>query len=60
MDYAERIEELASAGGNSAYAEAAEQIGRMPATRAAGKQAAYVADLKERHRRKRNFMKPLG
>jgi hypothetical protein len=32
----------------------------MPATRAAEKQAPYIAHLKERHRRKCNFMKLLG
>lgn len=58
--YKERIEELAKAGGNPAYEEAAGLIARMAGLQGATEQAAYVADVKERHRRKRNFMKLLG
>lgn len=58
--YAERVEELVRAGGNPAYEEAAALIARMGFLRDASEQAAYVADLKERHGRKRNFMKLLG
>ena len=58
--YAERVEQLANSGGNPAYAEGAKLIGRMAALRSAAEQAAYVAALKERHGRKRNFMKLLG
>jgi len=58
--YAGRIEELANSGGNPAYAEAAGLIARMAALRGGAEQAAYLADLKARHRRKRNFMKLLG
>jgi uncharacterized Zn finger protein len=58
--YVARIEDLANAGGNPAYAEAAELVARLAALRGAGEQAAFIADLKERHRRKRNFMKLLG
>jgi tetratricopeptide (TPR) repeat protein len=58
--FAERVEELVNLGGNSAYAEAAGLIARMAALRAPSEQAAYVVDLKARHRRKRNFMKLLG
>jgi hypothetical protein len=57
--YAARIEQLANAGGNSAYAEAAQLVARMAALRGGAEQAAYVMDLKERHRRKRNLMKLL-
>ena len=57
--YAGRIEELARGGGNAAYAEAAALIARMAALRGGAEQAAYVAGLKERHGRKRNFMKLL-
>lgn len=58
--YAERVEELARAGGNPAYEEAAALIGRMRSLRDAATQAAYLADIKARHGRKRNFMKLLG
>jgi hypothetical protein len=58
--YAGRIEELANMGGNPAYAEAATLIARMAALRDNAEQSAYVADLKVRHGRKRNFMKLLG
>lgn len=50
---AERVEELASSGGNRAYAEAAKFIIRMAALRSAAAQAAYVADIKVRFGRKR-------
>jgi tetratricopeptide (TPR) repeat protein len=58
--YAERVEELASSGGNPAYEAAAALIGRMAGLRGGAEQAAYLAGLKERHARKRNFMKLLG
>lgn len=58
--YAEQVEERVNAGGNPGYAEAAGLIVRMAALRCASEQAAYVADLKVRFRRKRNFMKLLG
>jgi len=58
--YAERVEYLAKMGGNPAYEAAAALIARMAALRCAADQAAYVAGLKERHGRKRNFMKLLG
>lgn len=57
--YAERVEELARAGGNPAYEEAAALIGRMRSLRDAAEQAAYLADIKARHGRKRNFIKLL-
>jgi hypothetical protein len=58
--YAERVEQLVKTGGNSCYEEAASLIGRMTPLRSAADQAAYVADLKLRFQRKRNFMKLLG
>ncbi|HEY5795845.1 MAG TPA: SWIM zinc finger family protein [Bosea sp. (in: a-proteobacteria)] len=58
--YAERVEELARAGGGPAYEDAAALIGRMRPLRDAAEQAAYLSDIKARHGRKRNFMKLLG
>jgi len=58
--YAERVEELANAGGDRAYQEAAGLVARMGPLRDAAKQTAYVAILKQRFGRKRNFMKLLG
>jgi tetratricopeptide (TPR) repeat protein len=58
--YAERVEYLAKTGGNPAYEAAAALIVRMASLRCAADQAAYVSGLKERHGRKRNFMKLLG
>ena len=58
--YAEQVETLANTGGNGNYEEAARLIARMAGLRDKREQAVYLADLKERHRRKRNFMKLLG
>ena len=58
--YAERVDELASGGGNRAYEEAAGFIARMGRLRSLSEQAAYVASLKERFGRKRNFVKLLA
>lgn len=57
--YAERVEKLAKMGGNGCYDEAARLIARMATLRGAEEQAAYVADLKLRFRRKRNLMRLL-
>jgi tetratricopeptide (TPR) repeat protein len=57
--YEARVEQLATSGGSS-YAEAVQLISRMARLRSAPEQAIYVAALKERHGRKRNFMKLLG
>ncbi|HLW92033.1 MAG TPA: SWIM zinc finger family protein [Roseiarcus sp.] len=57
--YAEEVEQLASNGGNSGYAQAAALIARMRGLRSAAEQAAYVAALKQRFVKKRNFMKLL-
>ena len=58
--YAERVEQLAEAGGNPGYEEARGLVARMATLRGAAEQADYVAGLRERFRRKRNFMKLLG
>lgn len=58
--YSERVNQFASTGGNAAYAEAAKLVARMAALRNAAEQATYIAALKERHGKKRNFMKLLG
>jgi hypothetical protein len=57
--YARRIEQLADAGGNPAYVEAVKLVEHMAKLRSAAEHAAYLADLRERHGRKRNFMKLL-
>jgi tetratricopeptide (TPR) repeat protein len=54
--YAERVDRLATIGGNPAYTEAAALVARMAALRDGAEQAAYVAALKTRFGRKRNFM----
>lgn len=58
--YSQRVEQLANGGGNEAYKEAAKLISRMTALQSRTEQANYVADLKMRHGRKRNFMKLVG
>ena len=58
--YAERVDELANEGGNRAYEEAAGFIARMGRLRGGAEQTAYVAALKERFRRRRNFVKLLA
>jgi hypothetical protein len=55
--YSAQVERFASA---AAYSEAVKVIARMAKLRSAGEQAAFVAELKLRHGRKRNFMKLLG
>ena len=58
--YAERVDELANEGGNRAYEEAAGFVVRMSRLRAPAEQTAYVATLKERFGRRRNFVKLLA
>lgn len=58
--YAQRVDQLANAGGASAYAEAAKLVARMAKLRSRGEHVAYVLELKQRFGRKRNFMKLLG
>lgn len=57
--YASRVDQLAQASGNRAYAEAAALIAHMGRLRGVSEQAAYVAELEQRFGRKRNFMKLL-
>jgi hypothetical protein len=57
--YAKRVDQLANSGGNRAYGEAAALVARMAALRDSADQAAYVAALKARFGRKRNFIKLL-
>ncbi len=57
--YGERVGQLAEGGGNSAYQEAAQLVARMAQLRSKAEQAAYIAELRARFRRKRNFMKLL-
>jgi uncharacterized Zn finger protein len=54
--YAKLVEEHARFG---RYEETVRLIKRMAGLQDAAEQAAYLADLKEGHRRKRNFMKLL-
>jgi tetratricopeptide (TPR) repeat protein len=58
--YADRVDRLANSGGNPAYVEAVALIARMGALRSSAEQAGYVAALKLRFSRKRNFMTLLG
>ena len=58
--YAERVELLVDRGGNSAYADAMALIAHMSALRGVAEQGSYVAALKARFGRKRNFVKLLG
>jgi len=55
--YAVQVERFAV---SAAYQEAMKVITRMAMLRSAEEQAAFVAELKVRHGRKRNFMKLLG
>jgi tetratricopeptide (TPR) repeat protein len=57
--YAEHVAQLAAVGGNQAYAEAKKLIGRMAGLRSAAEHGTYLAELKTRFGRKRNFMKLL-
>jgi hypothetical protein len=47
-------------GGDRCYAEAAKLVAQMAALHGPAQQSAYVAALKKRFERKRNFMKLLG
>lgn len=55
--YTAKVEQLASTG---SYDEAVKVMGRMAKLRDAAAQAAFIAEIKVRHGRKRNFMKLLG
>ena len=58
--YAERVEELVSAGDKHAYRQAASLIERMRTLHGSAEHSAYVIAVRQRHGRKRNFMKLLG
>ena len=58
--YAERVDELANEGGSRAYEEAAGFITRMGRLRPPAEQTIYVASLRERFGRRRNFVKLLA
>jgi hypothetical protein len=58
--YAEKVEHLVATSGNHAYEEAARLVERMAGLQEASAQATYVADLKARFGRRRNFMKLLS
>ena len=57
--YAERVDQLASTGGASAYEQAAKLVARMTRLRGKAEQVAYLLALKERFARKRNFIRLL-
>lgn len=57
--YAARVGQLVESGGSHAYAEAADLIGRMAGLHGAAEQTAYIAELKGRFGRRRNFIKLL-
>ncbi len=57
--YQDLVELLAGRGSHTSYGEAVALIRRMAKLRGAGEQAAYLAALRQRHGRKRNFMKLL-
>jgi hypothetical protein len=58
--YAERVDQLAGLGGNRNYEAATALIRRMKDLRSPAEQAAYVAALKSRFARRRNFIGILG
>jgi uncharacterized Zn finger protein len=55
--YVTRIEQFANSTG---YQEAMKLVRRMAKLQSASEHATFVSELKERHKRKRNFMKLLG
>jgi len=55
--YVARIEQLAN---STAYEEAMKLVRTMAKLQSASEHTAFVSELKERHKRKRNFMKLLG
>jgi tetratricopeptide (TPR) repeat protein len=58
--YQQHIESLVRVGGNRSYEEAVTYVARMGDLQTAAAHAAYVDDLRIRHKAKRNFMKLLG
>jgi len=58
--WSRRIEVLVDQGGNARYDAAAALVRRMANLRPAEDQARHVADLRARHKMKRNFMKRIA
>jgi tetratricopeptide (TPR) repeat protein len=58
--YADAVETRALQGGEQAYAEAAALVARLARLRSEAEQTSYLADLRQRHGRRRNLMKLLG
>ena len=58
--YATKVERLVNSGSGNSYEQAAKLIGRLAQLRDPAEHAAYMADIKERFRRRRNFMRLLG
>ncbi len=58
--YRERVEALVEHGGDRGYGDAAALVARMAGLRDAAAQAVYVADLKVRFKRRRNFVKLIA
>lgn len=58
--YAERVEDLVTAGDTHAYQQAATLIGRMSTLQGSVEHGEYVIAVRQRHGRKRNFMKLLA
>jgi hypothetical protein len=58
--YTTRVDQLAAVGGDPAYDQATQLVARMARLQDAATHAHYVAALKQRYARKRNFIKRLG
>lgn len=58
--YHQHVESLVLMGGNRSYDEAAKYIARLASLKNATAHAAYLDDLRTRHKAKRNFIKLLG
>lgn len=58
--YRALVEDLAQLGGEGSYRRAKELVDRIAGLQGRGDHAAYLASLKERHKRRRNLMKLLG
>ena len=57
--YAERLEQIASVGGNGNDEATARLVARLGRLREAEEQSAYLADIRVRFRPKRNLLKLL-
>ena len=58
--FVEKKIQLIGSGSNPAFAEAVALIARMATLRSTAEHATYLAEIKTRFARKRNFMKLLG